>query len=198
MTDRPKLLAILGAGGHGFVIAEAAELSGRWDTIVFFDDAYPTRVQLGEWAIIGDRRHLLERLAQTESDCWEVVVALGQNDIRTAAMAQLAGHAAKFATIVHPSAHVSRSATVAAGSVVLAGAVINGRARIGTGCIVNLGALVDHDVVVEDGAHLAPGTVVAGHAVIGASAWLQTGCRVAPGAQIAALSVVAAGTTLLS
>ena len=33
-------LAILGASGHGKVVAEIAELQG-WKKIVFFDDAFP-------------------------------------------------------------------------------------------------------------------------------------------------------------
>ena len=45
-------LAILGAGGHGKVVAEAAELIG-WCDIVFFDDAVG-KCRLTEWEVIGD------------------------------------------------------------------------------------------------------------------------------------------------
>ena len=34
------MLAILGASGHGKVLADIAELSG-WSAIEFFDDAWP-------------------------------------------------------------------------------------------------------------------------------------------------------------
>jgi hypothetical protein len=40
-------LAILGASGHGKVVADAAGLAG-WDEVVFFDDAWPGLTQNGE------------------------------------------------------------------------------------------------------------------------------------------------------
>ena len=36
-----KDLLILGAGGFGLAVAEAAELTGQWDKIVFADDRWP-------------------------------------------------------------------------------------------------------------------------------------------------------------
>jgi len=31
-------LVIVGAGGHGSVVSESAEVMGKWKSIVFFDD----------------------------------------------------------------------------------------------------------------------------------------------------------------
>ena len=36
-------LAVLGAGGHGKVVADIARASGEWEDIVFFDDGYPVK-----------------------------------------------------------------------------------------------------------------------------------------------------------
>lgn len=39
-------LLILGAGGHGKVVAEAAIATGKWDEIAFLDDRFPTLEQV--------------------------------------------------------------------------------------------------------------------------------------------------------
>ncbi|MDN5843803.1 MAG: hypothetical protein L0H54_10205, partial [Alcaligenaceae bacterium] len=48
-----KRLAILGASGHGKVVAEAA-LAAGWDTVDFYDDAWPAKRRIGKWVISGD------------------------------------------------------------------------------------------------------------------------------------------------
>jgi hypothetical protein len=72
-----KHLAILGASGHGKVVADTAELSG-WETVVFFDDAWPDKVNNSHWQVSGNSRDLLERINTFDG----VVVAIGNNHIR--------------------------------------------------------------------------------------------------------------------
>ena len=47
-----KRLAILGASGHGNVIAEIA-LSNDWNSVDFYDDAFPVKALLDSYSIIG-------------------------------------------------------------------------------------------------------------------------------------------------
>ena len=47
-----KRLALLGASGHGKVVADAA-LAGEWDEVAFFDDAWPQRQRNGVWPVLG-------------------------------------------------------------------------------------------------------------------------------------------------
>lgn len=42
-----RKLAILGAGGHGKVVADTAECCG-WEEVFFFDDAWPGRVPMAD------------------------------------------------------------------------------------------------------------------------------------------------------
>ncbi|HYO44872.1 MAG TPA: hypothetical protein VES19_16865 [Candidatus Limnocylindrales bacterium] len=82
------------------------------------------------------------------------------------------GAGATWATVVHPAAWVSPSATLGPGAVVLAHAVVNTGAVIGAHAIVNSGAIVEHDVVVGDHAHIAPGAAIGGGARIGEDAFI--------------------------
>ena len=62
-------IALVGAGGHGKVVAEIAELNG-YNKIVFFDDKYPQLEKVGSWPIEG----LIKNLKQRSKDFNEVIV----------------------------------------------------------------------------------------------------------------------------
>jgi sugar O-acyltransferase (sialic acid O-acetyltransferase NeuD family) len=196
VTPQGITLAILGAGGHGMVVAEAAALCARWTDIHFYDDALGAVPQIAAWPVVGKISHLLEQLKLTGPRPIEVMVAIGHNAARASAMEHLAEHGARFATVVHPRAYLSPSATIGAGSVALAGSVVNSRSHLGEGCIVNVGTVVDHDVKIGSFAHLGPGCVIAGGCQVGRMAWLCTASRMAPGQSVAENVILAPGTVL--
>src|SRR5690554_4703953 len=115
-----KRLAILGASGHGKVVADAAELAG-WTEVVFFDDAWPKLAQNGPWPVVGDSASLLKDAGAFDG----VVVAIGNNRIRQLKQRELAAAGASLISVVHPSAVVSTHATLGCGSVVFPHAVNN-------------------------------------------------------------------------
>jgi len=166
-------LAILGASGHGKVVADAASLSG-WAEIVFFDDAWPSITNNGPWDVVGTSSDLLAQA----SGFGGVVVAIGNNGIRMARQQELASAGLKLISVIHPSAIVSPHASVGAGSVVFANAVINACANLGAGCIVNTGAVVEHDCEVGDFSHLSPNAVLAGGVKTGQKVWVGAGATV--------------------
>ena len=112
-----KRLAILGAGGHGKIVAECAELSG-WKTIVFFDDTSPQKTKNGHWPVVGNSSDLLEQAKDFDG----VLVAIGNNTARQNELSKLSKAGANIPVVIHPSATVSRYASIGAGSVIVAGA----------------------------------------------------------------------------
>lgn len=168
-----KRLAILGASGHGKVVADTAELSG-WNEIAFFDDVWPSILANGHWPVVGETKTLLTNLSDFEA----VVVAIGNNKVRLDKLAQLKQHNAESAIIVHPSAQLSRYAVVKAGSVIFANAVINAGAEVGQGCIINTGAIVEHDCRLGDGVHVSPNSSLAGGVSVGSESWIGMGASV--------------------
>lgn len=162
-----KRLAVLGASGHGKVVADAAERSG-WDYVAFFDDAWPGLDKNGSWSVIGDTKALANEISGYDG----VVIAIGSNQTRSVKQLALMMSGARIVSIIHPCAVISEHASVGVGSVVLANAVINPCAVIGDGCIVNTGAVVEHDCVLGDFSHISPNAVLTGGATLGSSAWL--------------------------
>lgn len=184
-------LAILGASGHGKVVADTA-LQGVWRDVVFFDDAWPQRRTNGRWQVAGDTNSLLGQLMDFDG----ALVAIGNNLIRLQKLTILEARGARLATVVHPRTAISRFAALGTGTVVFAGAVIQVDSKIGKGCIVNTSASVDHDCELDDGVHVCPGANLAGGVRIGRGSWVGIGSsvkqlvRVGNGATIGAGAVV--------
>lgn len=188
-----RRLAILGASGHGKVVADTAECCG-WQAVEFFDDAWPQRQANGHWCVVGDGAALLARLAEFDG----VLVAIGNNSIRHAKLQELQAAGARLATLIHPSAIVSRYAAIAAGSVVFAGAVVNADVRVGHGAILNTGCSVDHDCVLDDAVHVSPGARLAGGVMVGAQSWIGIGSCVRQLIHIGRNVMIAAGAAVVS
>lgn len=188
-----KTLAILGASGHGKVVADCAELCG-WQAVSFFDDAWPEKQINGHWPIQGNTADLLQRVREFDG----VLVAIGNNTIRDAKLRALLDADASVPVLLHPSSVVSRYASLGPGSVVFAGAVVNADARIGFGAIINTGATVDHDCVLGDSVHVSPGANLAGGVGVGDLSWLGIGSAVLQLVQIGSAVMVGAGAVVIA
>ncbi|UAA39665.1 acetyltransferase [Paraneptunicella aestuarii] len=186
-------LAIVGAGGHGKVVADAAITSSLYAHIVFVDDRYQEMVtQLG-YGVVGDDSCIPDLISQG----YEFVVAIGDNLIRASKFALLKSEGANFATVIHKSAVISSSAEIGKGTVVFAGVCINPDAKVGNNSIINTNATIEHDCVVGDHVHLAPGTILTGGCQIGDYSLLGAGAVSIPYKTIGSRTVVGAGAVIV-
>ncbi|MFD1747276.1 acetyltransferase [Rhizobium helianthi] len=188
-----QILAIVGAGGHGRVIADAA-LECGWGEVVFFDDRFPQLLSTLQWPVLGSLEDLMATLHRYSG----IAVGIGNGKTRLSILDRLLERGAPVATVIHPRAWVSSRASLAEGCLIAAGAVVNVGARIGRGGIVNTGATVDHDCDLGPGVHVAPGANVAGSVEIGANAWIGVGASVKQGVRIGSGTVVGAGAAVVS
>jgi sugar O-acyltransferase (sialic acid O-acetyltransferase NeuD family) len=184
-------LAILGAGGHGKVVADAALLQGC-SVIAFFDDDWPRVAATGPWPVSGTLTDLV-----ASGPVGGAVVAIGDNTVRLARQRTLAEAGIFLFTVVHPRAAISPFAEIGAGSVIFAGAVVNAFARLGLGCIVNTAATVDHDCVLADGVHLSPGAHLGGGVSVGLRSTIGIGASVKHGVSIGADVMIGAGAAVI-
>ena len=185
-------LALLGASGHGKVVADAA-LAAGWKSVVFFDDAWPGVLTNGHWPVVGDTANLLTCLPEFDG----VIIAIGNCTIRWQKQELLQSAGARMATIVHPRACVSDYARLGAGTVVMAGAVVNVDAVVGDACIINTGATVDHDCVLKQGVHISPGANLSGNVTVGSCSWIGVGAAVRQLTRIGANVMVGAGAVVV-
>ena len=188
-----KKIAILGASGHGKVIADIAEQCG-WQDIVFFDDVWPQVRENGVWPVIGDTETLLKQF----SDYDGVIIGIGNNLIRFEKIQRLKSVEAPLVSLIHPAAVVSDYTIIGVGSVVMAGVVVNINATMGCGTILNTGCTVDHDCLLADSVHISPGAHLAGNVSIGEKSWIGIGACVRQGVTIGSNVMVGAGAAVVN
>jgi len=172
-------LLILGAGGHGRVVAETAELIGKWDRISFLDDNMNLSKVL-DFDVIGK----LNDFEKFRNEFDFAVVAIGDNMTRIQWLDRLKCVGYRIPVIVHPQAIISKYAIVKEGTIVLPGAVVNTNSKIGRGCIINLNACVDHDCEISEGVHISAGAVIRSMCKIGRLSVIGASCCVPSGTQL--------------
>lgn len=156
-------LVIIGAGGHGQVIADVAEQIGKYNEITFLDDNAACAV--GKCA----------DFASYIDEDTEFYVAFGNNTGRVEWLHKLVAAGAKLAILIHPTAYVSPRAKLSGGTSVLPHAIVNTDVEAGLGCIINIGVIVDHRTILGEGVHLAPGAIVKGENKIPAGTKIDSG-----------------------
>lgn len=187
-------LWILGAGGHGRVVADAARATGRFADILFFDDFLAAGQACGPWNVQGDGAAFLSEGGPKV----ERIVAVGDNRRRDEVVGACEARSRFLAVIAHPAASVSADAWLGAGSFVAAGAVVAIGARIGPGCIVNHGASVDHDCRLGRAVHVSPGARLGGDVRVGERGWIGIGASVRQGLSIGSDVLVGAGAVVVA
>lgn len=68
----------------------------------------------------------------------------------------------QFATIIHPTARVSRQSSVGEGSILSVGVIVASNTAVGRHVIVNRGGLIGHDTVIHDYVIISPGANIGG------------------------------------
>ncbi|WP_017395895.1 acetyltransferase [Acinetobacter haemolyticus] len=171
MLKQDNILLILGAGGHGRSVAEAALRSGQWSSIVFADDSWPQRTEVADFPVVAN----IEMIPTLISTITAAIPAVGNNQVRQAWFQKLKDLGIPLATIVHPSAIIGSRAMVGEGSCILAGCVIGVDVRIGDGVIVNLTSAIDHDCVIGMFSHLSVGVKITGNKEVVPFTFLEAG-----------------------
>lgn len=152
---------LYGTGGHARVVAELAAMNGWTLRAAFSDNAEGTFNGV--------------KITPYETGILPLIIAIGHNATRKEISERVHPVAIAF---VHPAAVCSPSLVPGAGTVILAGAIVQANVKIGKQCILNIGSKVDHDAVIGDYVHLGPGCYIGGGATIG------EGVLIGPGAVV--------------
>ncbi len=177
-----KKIYIYGASGHGLVVADIAKACG-YDTIKFIDDGkneYPTFEEIKD-----------------NIDA-PIALGIGQNKIRKMIFDRLEKYELEIITLIHPSAIISESAKVGAGSVVMPLVVVNAKAIIGKGVILNTASVVEHESSIGDFVHISPNVSCAGNVKIAESTHIGIGSCIIQGIDIGNDAIIGAGSTVIS
>jgi sugar O-acyltransferase (sialic acid O-acetyltransferase NeuD family) len=180
-------LIVIGAGGHGKVVADNALKNGYFN-INFVDD-HATGTCMG-FPIIGTSAEI-DHLNDGKTD---FVIGVGNNAIRN----QIAEkYDVNWVTLIHPSAQIAVNVSIGKGTVVMAGAVINASATVGEHCIINTGAIVEHDNAIGDYVHISPRAALGGTVRVGDLTHIGIGAVVKNNIAVCDHCVIGAGAVVV-
>ena len=180
-------LVIIGAGGHGRVIADNA-LKNGYNEICFVDDsATGDCIGFPIVGVIGD----VEKLNDGKTD---FIIGIGNNATRKIIAEKFD---VNWVSLVHPSAQLAFNARIGKGTVVMANAVVNVCASVGDHCIINTGAVVEHDNTIGNFVHMSPVTKLGGSVRIGDLTHVGIGATVSNDVDVCADCVIGAGAVVV-
>lgn len=196
MTRR---VAILGAGGHARVIADILRLQIEAGAAIEFAGFIGRTENRQSVQLLGTDTDLPGLYAG--SALTHLVIGIGTlrggPSIRTSLEAQIAEIGIPFHTARHPSAIIADSVTIGAGTVIMAGTVVNPGVRLGNHAIVNTRSSIDHDCEVGDHVHIAPGATLSGDVVVGARSLIGVGASCRQGIIIGENVTIGAGAAIV-
>lgn len=187
---------IVGAGGHGRVVADILALSRNREAVFGFidDNAALWGEKIAGVPVLGGVSRL--KLICRQYTGLSVIVAVGNNSARQKIVTELKGYGMKYTNGIHPRAVIAGDVKMGVGVMVMAGAVINSGATIGDHSIVNTGATIDHDCILGDFSHISPGANLAGEVKVDERAHVGLGAAVLPGRRVGHGSMVGAGSVV--
>lgn len=186
-----KKLIIVGAGGHGTVVADIALQLGIYEDIAFLDDCAKIS-QLG-LDVVGKIADVDKFTAD-----YDVFVALGNAQMRQDITEELIKKGASVPILIHPCAVISNSSVLDVGSVVMAGAIVNPCVKIGKGAIVNTCSSIDHGSCIGNYCHVSVGARIAGNVEIGDRVFFGAGAVSINNKKIASDVIVGAGAVVVN
>ena len=204
-------LLLIGGGGHCRSCIDVIEATGEFEIVgIVESDDYEPDLDSGSdsdfnpfsadalpYPVIGRDADLPELIQQTP----HCVITIGQIKsaaIRIKMFSQLKQLGAIFPTIISPLAHVSASAKLGEGTIVMHQALVNAYAQIGDNCIINSQALVEHDCVVANHCHLSTAAKLNGEVHIGEACMIGSSSAVKQGVTIAENVVIGMGSVVLN
>jgi sugar O-acyltransferase (sialic acid O-acetyltransferase NeuD family) len=195
-VSEAKIL-LVGAGGHARACIDVIEQAAQFSVagLVGLPDQVGTRV-LG-YPVLGTDADLADLRAQY-AYALVVVGQIKSPEPRIRLYDLLQRHGYTLPVIVSPHAHVSRHATLDAGTIIMHGAVVNAGARVGRNCIVNSQSLVEHDAVIGDHCHVATAAAINSGVRVDSATFIGSNSCVRQGIRIGEHCVIGMGQRVLA
>lgn len=192
-----KSILLVGAGGHCSSCIDVVESGGEYKIAGLVDSVSDVGSQCFGYSVMGADADLPDLVSKYKS----ALITVGQiktPDVRKSLHGILLELNASLPIIVSSRAHVSSSAALGPGTIVMHDALVNAFSSIGENCIVNSKALIEHECVVGSHCHIATGAILNGGVNVGSGSFVGSGCVIREGVKIGANSVVGAGVVVLN
>lgn len=173
-----RSLLVYGGGGHGKAVIELVRALDGFELVGVVDDSIPAGSRVMGLEVLGAGDQLIDLRRQGIGLAANAVGGIGDIGSRVRVFERLRAAGFSFPTLVHPTAFVEPSASLAQGVQIFPQAYVGSEAVLGEGVIVNTAAVVSHDCILEDYVNIAPGTLLAGDVQVGERTLIGMGVTV--------------------
>lgn len=192
----PPAILIYGGGGHGKALIDLLRTLGSYRLVGVVDDGLPCGTLVMGLPVLGGREALAVQYAQGVRLAVNAVGGIGSLAVRSKVFQALAQAGFDCPPVVHPTAWVEPSASLAAGVQVFPHAYVGSEVRVGFGTIINTGAIVSHECVLGECVNISPGAMLAGRVQVGRGALIGMGVTVNLQVQVGAGARLGNGATV--
>lgn len=192
-----KDLIIVGASGDGKNVAESVEEIGyEWNLLGFLDDDPEKQgMEINDVPVLGTTAAISKY-----RDCHFIVLVGNPRDhsLKKRIVARLGIGEERLATIIHPSATVSKHATIGVGTAILPGVTVMANAEVGNHVFIASKSNIGHDARVGDFVLMSALVGVAGRVVVEEGSYIAMGSLIRDGITVGKWSIVGMGSVVAS
>lgn len=185
-------VVLVGYSGHGFVVAEAALLSGLF--LKGYTEIKKATLNPFDLTYLGFESSADFQDWQTDR---KFILGIGDNTIRQKAGNLILSKNKEILNVIHPGCSISKISNIGFGNFISKNAAINPLVKIGNLCIINTGCIIEHECIIGNSVHIAPGAVLAGNVSVGDLSFIGANAVVKQGVNIGKNVLVGAGSVVL-
>jgi sugar O-acyltransferase (sialic acid O-acetyltransferase NeuD family) len=184
-------LLIFPCNGNGLEALDC--LGSEFECIGFVDDT-PEKQRTGAYGLPVLPRAALEQ--RRDAAVLAVPGGPASFQARRQVIESLGLAPERWATVVHPGAHVSKLAQLGRNVLVMAGVVVTSNARVGDHVCVLPNTVIHHDVTVGSFSLIGANVAIAGSVRIGENCYIGSGTNVKNGLAVGARALVGLGSNV--
>lgn len=191
MNQRQRTLGIIGGGPFATQVIDLALDVGKHSRFRVYDDFLPI-----------DNERIFGKVDRIEEDlvgghCDEVVIAIGYRHFafKQEVFTKLE-RLDRFATLVHPTAHRSRSASIGRGVLLFPHVNVDTEATVRDGVVALGQCSISHNCTIGRFSFLSIGVALGGHVAIGDRVFVGVNSTIIPDVEVGPDSIIGAGSLI--
>ena len=147
--------------------------------------------------IFGSNPKCISDISEIENiETLKFVIGLGDPLKRFNIAQEIKSAGGSLTSVIHRSAHISKSVQIGKGSIVAPFCVLSPFSKLGINCVLNTKSTIGHDSQIGNHVVISPHSVINGGVMCGDVTLVSAGCVVDPGTQIGKYCKLASGAIL--
>jgi sugar O-acyltransferase (sialic acid O-acetyltransferase NeuD family) len=182
-------IVVIGAGGHAQSCIDVIEAQGKYKIAGLIGKESEIGREVLGYPVLGCDKDL----PYLSPEINNAVIGIGQiesSQIRKGLFLEVKEYGFKLPVIISPNAHISRSAYIGSGTIVMHHALVNPGVKIGENCIINSKVIIEHNSVIENHSHISTGAIVNGDCLIESGTFIGSGSVIREGSNIGMDSII--------